>query len=495
MKKGEIAMLASKLLNDEWDKNLDDTDISGIAYDSRLVEPGYAFVCISGFEADGHSFADSAVSKGAALIVAQEGRTVSASVPVCYVKDTRKTLADMACAFYGHPSDSFKLIGVTGTNGKTTVTYLIKSILEQAGCNVGIIGTNQNIIGDKVLLTKSTTPTTPNSLELQKIFTEMSESGAEYVVMEVSSHALELSRVRGCDFEVGIFTNLTRDHLDFHHTMKNYMLAKAKLFDISQKGAINVDDEYGMKIREMHSGENILTYGINNECDVRAKDIKITPRGVNFTVVFEEKEYPMFLCIPGTFSVYNALSAVCACMQLGIDMETITNGLRAAVGVLGRVEVVPTDTDYTVIIDYAHTPDGLENIILAMKGFAKGRVITLFGCGGDRDNTKRAIMGEISGRLSDFSIITSDNPRTEDPLKIIEMIEEGMKKTDGEYVVIPDRRKAIAYALDNAKADDVVILAGKGQETYQIIGKEKIDFDERVVVFGHLNSKTQGSGE
>ena len=481
-------MLASKLLKENWKDKSNDIEISGIAYDSREIKPGYAFVCIKGFETDGHKFVGKAVENGAVLIVAEE--ETQCDVPVCYVSNTRETLADMACAFYSNPSEKFHLVGITGTNGKTTVTYLVKSILEQAGHSVGIIGTNQNIIGDKVLLTKSTTPTTPNSLELQNIFCEMADSGADYVVMEVSSHALELSRVRGCKFDVGTFTNLTRDHLDFHHTMKNYMLAKAKLFDLSAKGAINIDDEYGKKIYEMHSDKDIITYAINNpDADVTAKDIKFTPRGVNFNAVYKGEEYAMFLCIPGTFSVYNALSAICTCIKLGIDMQSIANGLKAAVGVLGRVEVVPTDTDYTVIIDYAHTPDGLENIILAMKSFAKGRVITLFGCGGDRDNTKRPIMGEIAGRLSDFSIITSDNPRCEEPVKIIEMIEEGMKKTDGEYIVIPDRREAIAYALDNAKADDVVILAGKGQETYQIIGKEKFDFDERVEVFKHLNSK------
>lgn len=480
-------MLASKILTDYWDSALPDLEISGIAYDSRAVKPGYIFVCVKGFETDGHKYVKSAVENGAVMIVAED--KIETEVPVCYVNDTRAVLADMSCSFYKNPSKKFKLVGVTGTNGKTTVTYLIKSILELTGKQVGIIGTNQNIIGDKVLLTKSTTPTTPNSLELQGIFAEMAEGGADYVIMEVSSHALELSRVRGCSFDAGVFTNLTRDHLDFHLTMKNYMLAKAKLFDISSAGAINIDDSYGQQIKELHSDKNIITYGIENDADVRAKDIKITPRGVNFTITYKDEDYPMFLCIPGTFSVYNAMSAVCACLQMGIDMESISNGLRAAVGVLGRVEVVPTDTDFTVIIDYAHTPDGLENIIRAMKGFAKGRVITLFGCGGDRDNTKRPLMGEIAGKLSDFSIITSDNPRTEDPLAIIGMIEEGMKKTDGKYKVISDRRKAIAYALDNAKADDVVILAGKGQETYQIIGKEKFDFDERVEVFKHLNSK------
>ncbi len=482
-------MLASRLLGKQWDDSLPDVDIKGIAYDSRKVEPGYAFVCIKGFETDGHAYVSKAAENGAALIVASDA--VDVGVPVCYVENTRETLADMACEFYGHPSKKFKLVGVTGTNGKTTVTYLIKNILEQRGYQVGIIGTNQNIIGDKVLLTKSNTPTTPNSLELQKIFSEMNDSGAEYVIMEVSSHALELSRVRGCRFDVGVFTNLTRDHLDFHHTMENYMHAKAKLFDMCDAGAVNIDDEWGRKILEMHGCSNVITYGINTDCDVKADDINISPRGVSFNALYKGACYKMFLSIPGTFSVYNALSAICACLQLGIDMETISKGLSAAVGVLGRVEVVPTETNYTVIIDYAHTPDGLENIISAMKAFTEGRVITLFGCGGDRDSTKRPLMGEIAGRLSDFSIITSDNPRTEDPIKIIEMIEEGIKKTDGKYVVIPDRREAIAYALDNAKENDVIILAGKGQETYQIIGREKFDFDERVEVFKHLNSSAE----
>lgn len=479
-------MLYSKLFGSEWLENNEDVDITGIAYDSRSVTKGNVFVCIKGYESDGHKYAKMAEENGAALIVAED--KIDVSVPVCYVKNSRRALAMLSCAFYNNPSKKFKLIGVTGTNGKTTITYLVKSILEAAGKRVGVIGTNQNIIGDKVLVTKSNTPTTPNALELQQLFSEMVENDAEYVVMEVSSHALELDRVYGCKFDVGIFTNLTQDHLDFHKTMENYLMAKAKLFDISEKGVVNYDDEGGRKIVESKDCE-FLKVGFGDGCDLVASDMRIDAKGDDFNITYKGKTYPIHIGIPGKFSVYNAICAIGAALELGIDIETIKNGLNEAKGVMGRVEVVPTDTDYTVIIDYAHTPDGLENIIRAVKEFAKGRVITLFGCGGDRDNTKRAIMGEIAGKLSDYSIITSDNPRTEDPVRIVEMVEEGMKRTDGKYTLIVDRREAIGYALDFAKKDDVIILAGKGQETYQIIGKEKFDFDERVVVWNYLNKK------
>lgn len=479
-------MLASELLGKEWLDKFEDTEITGIAYNSRNVMPGNVFVCIKGYETDGHRYAQDAVNNGASVVIAQD--KIDVDVPVWYVENSRRTIAEAACKFYGNASKRFKLIGVTGTNGKTTITYLVKSILDEAGKCVGIIGTNQNIIGDKVLLTQSTTPTTPNALELQQLFAEMVQSEAEYVVMEVSSHALELDRVYGCHFDVGVFTNLTQDHLDFHGTMENYLNAKAKLFGLCDKGVVNFDDNGGKKIAAGASCE-ILTVGMGEECGLRAENINISARGTDFDMIYKGEKYPVHIQIPGKFSVYNAICAAGTALELGIDMETIRKGLSSATGVTGRVEVVPVDTDYTVIIDYAHTPDGLENIIKCVKEFAEGRVITLFGCGGDRDNSKRAVMGEIAGKYSDLSIITSDNPRTEDPNLIVEQIEEGMKRTNGEYVVITDRREAIAYALDNAKAGDAIILAGKGQETYQIIGKEKFDFDERVEVYGHLRSK------
>lgn len=477
-------MLMSEIFSPAETAGIDDIEITGIAYDSRKVAKGNVFICIKGYETDGHKYVKSAVENGAVLIVAED--KVETDVPVIYVENSRKKMAEIACCFYNNPADKLKLIGITGTNGKTTITYLVKSILETAGKRVGIIGTNQNIIGDKVLLTKSTTPTTPNSLELQQLFTEMVNNGAEYVVMEVSSHALELDRVHGCRFSVGVFTNLTQDHLDFHKTMENYLNAKAKLFAISDKGVVNYDDDGGKKIYEKKDCNDILRVGLEDGCDIKAENIKINSRGADFDMLYGGEVYPVHIQIPGKFSVYNAICAAAAALQAGIDIKTVTEGLAKATGVVGRVEVVPTDTDYTVIIDYAHTPDGLENIISCVKGFAEGRTITLFGCGGDRDNTKRAVMGEIAGRLSDFSIITSDNPRTEDPELIVREIEEGMKRTDGEYVLITDRREAIGYALDHAKAGDVIILAGKGQETYQIIGKEKFDFDERIEVYKHL---------
>ncbi len=476
-------MLASELFGNKWLEEHADIDITGISYDSRNILPGNVFVCIKGYETDGHKFAQMAEKNGAAVIVAED--KIDVGVPVWYVDNSRRAIAEMACCYYDNPSKKFRLVGVTGTNGKTTTTYLIKSIIETAGMRVGVIGTNQNIIGDKVLVTQSTTPTTPNALELQQLFAEMVEGNAECVVMEVSSHALELERVHGCHFDVGVFTNLTRDHLDFHKTMENYFKAKTKLFDISDRGVVNYDDNSGKQIAE-NADCDVIKAGLDDDCELKAKNIKISARGVDFDVDYEDRTYPVRIAIPGKFSVYNAVCAMGAALQLGIDMDTIIKGLEKASGVMGRVEVVPTDTDYTVIIDYAHTPDGLENIIRAVKEFAKGRVITLFGCGGDRDSTKRPIMGEIAGQLSDFSIITSDNPRTEDPLKIIDEIEIGIKNTDGKYTVIADRREAIGYALDNAMKDDVIILAGKGQETYQIIGKEKYDFDERVEVYRHL---------
>lgn len=477
-------MLASELFKSGCTDEIKDLDITSIAYDSRKVVEGGVFVCIKGYETDGHKFAQAAVANGAAVIVAED--KIDVDVPVVYVENSRRAIAELACTLYGEPSKKLSLVGITGTNGKTTITYLIKSILEAANKRVGIIGTNQNIIGDKVLLTKSTTPTTPNALELQQLFTEMVHYGAEYVVMEVSSHALELDRVYGCEFDVGVFTNLTQDHLDFHKTMENYLNAKAKLFGLSKKGVVNFDDDGGKTIVNNGDCNCILKTGLGEGCDLRAENIKITSRGSQFDMVYNGKTYHAMVAIPGKFSVYNALCAAGAALQLGIDIDTVIKGLASATGVVGRVEVVPTDTDYTVIIDYAHTPDGLMNIINCVKGFAEGRVITLFGCGGDRDNTKRPIMGEIAGNLSDYSIITSDNPRTENPEAIVKEIEEGIKKTNGKYITITDRREAIGYALDMAKPNDVIILAGKGQETYQIIGREKFDFDERIEVYRHL---------
>ncbi len=477
-------MLFSKLAGENWTKEHDDFEITGICYDSRNVEKGNVFVAINGLVQNGHKYAAMAEKAGAAVIVAEE--PVDVNIPVLYVNNTKRAVAEMSDIFFGSPSKKFKLIGVTGTNGKTTTTYLIKSIFEAAGKKIGVIGTNQNIIGDKVLITQSTTPTTPNALELQKLFTEMAEKGAEYVVMEVSSHALDLDRVYGCDFDTCIFTNLTQDHLDFHKTMENYFAAKAKLFTMCKTAVINTDDESGRRIAE-NAKCDVVTVSIDNPSDIQGNNIRISSDGVTFSINADNKEEEIFLPIPGRFNVYNSLGAIAAALAMGIDIRYIKEGLRRVEGVTGRVEVLDTDTDYKVIIDYAHTPDGIKNIISTVSEFAEGRVITLFGCGGDRDDAKRPVMGEIAGTLSDYCIITSDNPRTENPMKIIRDIETGMKKTDCEYIVIENRKEAIGYALDFAEKGDIVILAGKGQETYQIIGKEKIDFDERVIVHRFLN--------
>lgn len=452
-------------------------DISGIAYDSRKVKDGDLFVCITGFKVDGHDFIPQAIAQGAAAVVVEK-EVKSAAVPIIKVNNTRRALALTAAEFFDNPSSKFKLIGVTGTNGKTTTTYLIKTILELQGNKVGLIGTNQNMIREKVIPTERTTP---ESYELQHLFAQMADEKVDYVVMEVSSHSLDLHRVDGCYFEVGIFTNLTQDHLDFHKTMDNYVKAKTKLFHRCKTGIVNSDDEYSQYILE-HGTSKMLTFGIANKADIWAKDVRLSDKGVCFDVTTPQGTESMELGIPGKFSVYNALGSIGACVALGVNLQTIRQGLRRAKGVPGRAQVVETGKDYTVLIDYAHTPDGLENIISTVQDFAKGRVVTLFGCGGDRDSKKRPIMGKIAGELSDFCIVTSDNPRTEDPTQIINHILEGIKNTKCPYVVIENRMEAIKYALKNAQKGDVILLAGKGHETYQEINGVKYPFDEKQIV-------------
>ncbi|MDK2809921.1 MAG: UDP-N-acetylmuramoyl-L-alanyl-D-glutamate--2,6-diaminopimelate ligase [Petroclostridium sp.] len=478
----------TSIIEHEYVNGDQNAEISGIAYDSRRVKPGDLFVCIKGFKVDGHEFISQAIGQGAAAVIVEK-EVEDVKVPMIKVKNSRRALALISAAFFGNPSSKFKLIGVTGTNGKTTTTYLIKTILEQGGSKVGLIGTNQNMIGDKVLPAERTTP---ESLELQQLFSDMVKEKVDYVVMEVSSHSLELNRVDGCNFEIGIFTNITQDHLDFHVTMENYLKAKTTLFKRCKKGIINIDDSSSEYILNNGTCE-MITFGIDKEADIHAKDIEISEKGVKFDVDTPYGSKFIELGIPGRFSVYNALGSIGACLALGISLEQIQQGLKQAKGVPGRAQIVETGKDFTVLIDYAHTPDGLENILNTVNGFAKGRVVTLFGCGGDRDKTKRPIMGEIAGKLSDFCIITSDNPRTEDPLQILNHIEEGIKKTDCSYVVIENRFEAIKYALENAKKDDVIVLAGKGHETYQILKDRVIHFDEKEIVESIL--REAGNGE
>lgn len=454
----------------------EDVQIHAITYDSRKVVPGSLFVAVRGLETDGHQYIEAAIEKGAAAILAEEKGAWSVPVAVC--KDTRRGLAEVGARFYGNPADKLKIIGVTGTNGKTTTTYLIKQILDLLGYKTGLIGTNQNIIGDKTMPTERTTP---ESLDLHGIFHEMVEEGVSYVVMEVSSHSLALSRTHGIFFQEAVFTNLTQDHLDFHETMEKYLEAKALLFSQARHGVTNIDDAYGAKLAA-HAGCPVMTYGVENEADVRGENIRLSERGVICTTKLGGASYEIRLGIPGKFSVYNALAATAACLGLGIPMEDILKGLVLAKGVKGRAEVVSTPAPYTVLIDYAHTPDGLKNIIETVRGFAKRRVITVFGCGGNRDKTKRPIMGEIAASLSDFTVVTSDNPRKENPGEIIKDILSGMTDYEGKYAAVENRRDAIRYAMEMAKESDIIILAGKGHETYQILHDETITFDEREIV-------------
>jgi len=455
-----------------------DIEVNGISYDSRRTEPGDMFVAITGFESDGHRFIASAIERGAVCVLCE--REPEADVPYILVENTRRGLALASRNFFRDPAGEMKIIGVTGTNGKTTTTTLIKSVIEKTlGAKVGLIGTNGNMIGDEFLPTERTTP---ESYELMKLFREMADAGCTHAVMEVSSHALCLDRVYGVTFEVGVFSNLTQDHLDFHKTMDNYAAAKAILFTRCRRGVINIDDPYAQVMLDAATCP-VMTYSAENDsADLVAKRTRLHADSVEFCALTTGNIEAIKLGIPGRFSVYNALAAYGACLQLGIRPQDASAALNECRGVKGRAEVVPTGRDFTILIDYAHTPDALENIITTVKDVAKGRTVTLFGCGGDRDRTKRPIMGRIAAELSDFVIVTSDNPRTEVPGAIIEDILEGMKGTKTPYKVIENRREAIAWAIRNAQPDDVIILAGKGHETYQILGREKVHFDEREVV-------------
>lgn len=448
-------------------------EITGIAFDSREVKPGNLFVCIKGYESDGHKYAKSAVEKGASAIVFEND--VECDIPKIKVANSRKALSYLSACFYDYPSKKMQIIGITGTNGKTTSTYLIKGILEACGYKVGLIGTNQNMIGDKVI---ETSKTTPDCLELNMLLSDMVKEKVNFVVMEVSSHSLYLDRVAEIDFKVGAISNVTQDHLDFHKTLEAYRDAKSILFEKSEISVLNTDDSSYEYMKNKAKGK-VISYGVGNG-DVKADDLFLNSNGISYSVSFGEDSARIFVGIPGKFNVYNSLLAISVALSLGIPMPFIRMALKNQKGVKGRLEVLDTDTDYSVIIDYAHTPDGLMNVIETINEFKKARLITVFGCGGDRDNKKRSIMGEIATKNSDFTIITSDNPRTEDPMKIIDDI---LKGAVGEnYKVIENRKEAISYALEIAKPEDIVLLAGKGHETYQILNTGKIHFDEREVV-------------
>ena len=457
-------------------------EIENVHYDSRKVTSGSLFVAVSGFAADGNRFIPMALDQGAAAVVT--AKKPEGEVPYVLVPSDRMALALLGCNFYGHPARSMTMIGVTGTNGKTSTTLLLKQVLEKTlGAKVGLIGTMANMVGQEVIPTERTTP---ESFELQGLFARMRDAGCTHVVMEVSSHAITLERIGGTHFDIAAFTNLTEDHLDFHKTMDAYCEAKADLFRRCDKAVVNADDGYAGRILEAAACPVLIT-SVAGEQGLYAKDLQMMSEGISFNAHCGEEKAQVSLPIPGKFTVYNALTVLGIAKQLGISLADCASALETAQGVKGRIEVVPTPgMPYSVLIDYAHTPDGLENVLSSVKDFCKGRLIAVFGCGGDRDPIKRPIMGRIGVELADLAVITSDNPRTEEPMAIIKDILKGVNQELGEYIVIEDRRAAIRYAMDIAEKDDIIVLAGKGHETYQEINGYKYHLDEREEVAAHL---------
>ena len=460
-----------------------ETEIAQVCYDSRQVKPGDLFVALSGYTVDGHKFIPQAMASGAAAVLCQvppEGE----GIPYVQTADSRRALAAVGANFFGHPARDMTMVGITGTNGKTTSTYLLKAILEARGETVGLIGTNQNMIGQEVLPTERTTP---ESFELQKLFARMRDAGCTYVVMEVSSHALFLDRVYGVPYKVGVFTNLTQDHLDFHKTMEDYCDAKAILFRTCETGVVNAADPWTPRLLKGAMCK-VVTFSSTGEADLRAEDAVLAADHVAFTAVHGDHRVPVRVNIPGHFMIDNALDVLGAALALGIPLEESAAVLARVPHVKGRVEVVPTPgKDYTVLIDYAHSPDSLVNVLTTVRGFAKGRTVALFGCGGDRDKAKRPKMGRAAADLADFAIVTTDNPRTERPSDIIADILPGLEGTGTPCEVIEDRVEAIHWALDHARAGDVIVLCGKGHETYQEVGHEKRHMDEREIVADYLS--------
>ena len=441
---------------------------------------------MKGYNDDGKKYVGDAIKNGAIAIVLEDGTNVKEleipeNTTVFLAKDIRACLAKMSCNFYSNPSKEFTLIGVTGTKGKTTTTYMIKHILEKEGKKVGLIGTIATYIGEEKI--ENSDRTTPESTKIQKLFRKMADEKVDVVVMEVSSQSLMLHRVDYCDFDIGVFTNLSEDHISEkeHKNMQEYFEEKLKLFNMCKIGFTNADDIYTSKLKKLVPNCNIMTYGIDNHCDYLAKDITITNSYADFKARLGDRNERIKVGIPGRFSVYNGLAAICVTQKLGATKESIKDALLT-IRVPGRSEIVENKRELTIMIDYAHTPESLENILKAVKEYTRGRVISVFGCGGDRDRNKRHLMGEISGRIADVSIITSDNPRTEKPEAILDEIENGIKKTKGKYIRIENRKEAIRKAISMANKMDIIVIAGKGHEMYQEIGNEKIPFDERKVI-------------
>ena len=475
--------------------NLDlDTEIKNIRNNSKEIKENDMFVAIKGFDCNGHEHIEEAIKKGAKVILAQEDefnkemlKAIPEEVTLVLAKNTRYALAISACNFYQNPSRKFKLIGITGTKGKTTTTYMIREILEKQAIKVGLIGTVASYVGDKKIADNENT--TPESLKLQEIFSKMVEEKCEVVVMEVSSQSLKLDRVTGCDFDIGIFTNLSEDHISSkeHPNMEDYFNSKVQLFKMCKKGFINADDVYSLMIPKLVPECQISTYGIDNHCNLLAKDITVTNQYVDFKVKLGDKNERVKVSIPGRFSVYNSLAAIAVALYFGCTSENIKEAL-VNIRVPGRSELIDNKLGLTIMIDYAHTPESLEKILSSVKIYTKGRVISVFGCGGDRDKNKRPMMGEVSGRVADCTIITSDNPRREEPEERIKDIEIGIKKTNGKYECIVDRVEAIRKAISMAKKNDIIVLAGKGHEQYQEINKKRYPFDENKIVNEIINN-------
>lgn len=460
-----------------------DREVADVTDKSSEISQGCVFVCIKGAHFDGHSAAEQAMADGAAAVVVERDLGLPNQI---LVENTRDAYSRICAAFYGEPADKLKLIGVTGTNGKTTTTFLIKNVFNSLGIKAGLIGTVKNITGDKEYVSSLTTP---DSKELQSLYREMADSGCEYCIMEVSSQALAQGRVDGCHFAFALFTNLTQDHLDYHGNFENYANAKRKLFEICDTAIINADDPYAEKMVE-GLGCRVVRFAIDSEgCEYTAKNIKCYADSVRYELLTPDSIGRVNIKIPGRFTVYNSMGAAVCAVEAGVPLDRVLEAVCASKGVPGRVEVVETDTDYTVLIDYAHSPDGLENVISSVRETTEGRVITVFGCGGDRDRTKRPKMGKIVGDLADVAVVTSDNPRSENPSLIIEDILEGMTDCRAQIDVVEDRTEAIRHAMKIAKAGDVVLLCGKGHETYQILNTGKIHYDEREVVAGILEGK------
>ena len=464
-----------------------DTVITGIEHDSRKVQQGTLFVCIPGVHVDGHKFIPQAVAAGAsAIVTTREDVEVPQGIAVLRVKELQPALDTIVPYFHDYPARKMRVVGITGTNGKTTTSYITRAILRKAGYKVGLIGTLQIMIEDEVL---SIHNTTPDVVELQHTLAMMRDKGMDYVVMEVSSHALDQNRVAGIEFDTAVFTNLTQDHLDYHKTLENYMLAKAKLFDhVSEKGCkqgktavVNIDDAAGATMLA-HAECQHLTYAIEKEADRRAMDILVHANGAEFVLHHESfGEMKLSLHITGIFNVYNVMSAVGAALSEHIDASVIKEALEAFTAVPGRFELVKAGQDFSIIVDYAHTPDGVENVLKTARKIAKRRIIAVFGCGGDRDRTKRPIMGRLAAELADVVIATSDNPRTEDPAFILSQVEEGVEEAIGtkHHELIVDRRQAIYRAVEMAEKDDIVVILGKGHENYQILKDKTIHFDDK----------------